>query len=134
MGTPATRSRLEPSVFRLPVEKIRQGYYTDAYFNFTRELLEEQGRRPQVTMQVFQKRDAVLGGIDEAIAVLRECTGRFEPGGAWDCGFDELVVDALHEGDPVDAVRDGDDDRGRLLALRDTSRRSISAASRAARG
>ena len=29
-----------PEVFRLPVERIRDGYYTDAYFNFTRQLLE----------------------------------------------------------------------------------------------
>ena len=32
-----TRQRLDPEVFRLPVERIRQGYYSDAYFNFTRE-------------------------------------------------------------------------------------------------
>ena len=29
------RSRLDPEVFRLPVERIREGYYTDAYFNLT---------------------------------------------------------------------------------------------------
>ncbi|HZG49200.1 MAG TPA: hypothetical protein VEY90_06730, partial [Thermoleophilaceae bacterium] len=69
------RARLEPDVFRLPVEKIRQGHYTDAYFNFTRALLEETGRRPRVTMQVFQKHDSVLGGIDEAVAVLKLCSG-----------------------------------------------------------
>ena len=28
--------RLDPSVFDLPVEKMREGYYTDAYFNHTR--------------------------------------------------------------------------------------------------
>ena len=33
------RQRLDPSVFRLPVDKLRSGYYTDAYFNFTKELL-----------------------------------------------------------------------------------------------
>ena len=27
---------MAPSVFRLPVEKIRDGYYSDAYFNFTK--------------------------------------------------------------------------------------------------
>ena len=30
------RVRLPPSVFRLPVEKIREGYYSDAYFNLTK--------------------------------------------------------------------------------------------------
>jgi nicotinate phosphoribosyltransferase len=100
MATEAYRTRLAPSVFRLPVEKIRQGYYTDAYFNFTKELLEEQGRHPMVTMQVFQKNDAVLGGIDEAIAVLKQCSGRYVDG-SWQKGWDELQVHALHEGDEV---------------------------------
>jgi len=85
------RARLEPDVFRLPVEKIRQGHYTDAYFNFTRALLEETGRRPRVTMQVFQKHDSVLGGIDEAVAVLKLCSGDWRA----------LEVHALHEGDEI---------------------------------
>ena len=72
-----TRQRLDPEVFRLPVERIRAGYYTDAYFNFTRELLRELGHRPAVTMQVFQKQHSVLGGIDEAIAVLKLCSDDF---------------------------------------------------------
>ena len=77
---PRTQERTDPSVFRLPVEKIREGYYTDAYFNFTKELLEAEDRHPHVTMQVFQKTEAVLGGIDEAIAVLKQCSGRHDPG------------------------------------------------------
>ena len=28
-----------PEVFELPVEKMREGYYTDAYFNHTRATL-----------------------------------------------------------------------------------------------
>src|SRR5205085_9320138 len=62
LATEVVRPRLEPSVFRLPVERIREGYYSDAYFNYTKQLLEERGRRPRVTMQVFQKHDSVLGG------------------------------------------------------------------------
>lgn len=97
----ARRERLDPSVFRLPVEKIRDGYYTDAYFNFTKRLLEERGMRPRVTMQVFQKHHAVLGGIDEAIAVLKLCSGRRRPDGSWEDGWPELEVYALHEGDEI---------------------------------
>src|SRR5919201_3657744 len=100
MATEATRTRLDPSVFRLPVERIREGYYSDAYFNFTKQLLEERGRHPRVTMQVFQKHDSVLGGIDEAIAVLKQCSGRHTNSG-WEPGWDELEVHALHEGDEV---------------------------------
>jgi nicotinate phosphoribosyltransferase len=97
---PATKRRLDPSVFRLPAEKIREGYYTDAYFNFTKALLEAEDRHPVVTMQVFQKRQSVLGGIDEAIAVLKECAGGAVADG-WRRGWDQLHVSALHEGDEV---------------------------------
>jgi len=85
------RTRLDPDVFRLPVDKIREGHYTDAYFNFTRTLLQETGMRPRVTVQVFQKHQSVLGGIDEAIAVLKLCSD----------DWDALDVQALHEGDEV---------------------------------
>lgn len=101
MTSEATRQRLEPGVFRLPVERIRAGWYSDAYFNFTKELLEHEGRRPRVTMQVFQKKESVLGGIDEAIAVLKECAGRRKDDGGWQPGWDGLDVHALHEGDEI---------------------------------
>ena len=94
------RLRLDPDVFRLPVERIRDGYYTDAYFNLTKELLEANGRHPRVVMQVFQKRHSVLGGIDEAIAVLKLCAGR-RVDGEWQLGWDDLEVRALHEGDEI---------------------------------
>jgi len=91
----ATRERLAPEVFRLPVERIREGYYSDAYFTFTRELLETENRHPHVLMQVFQRKRSVLGGIDEAIAILKQCAGR--DGRGWE----ELEVHALHEGDEL---------------------------------
>jgi nicotinate phosphoribosyltransferase len=95
------RERLHPDVFRLPIDRIRDGYYTDAYFNFTKELLEAAGRHPQVVMQVFQKHHSVVGGIDEAIAVLKLCSGR-RVEGEWQLGWDELIVHALHEGDEAE--------------------------------
>ena len=61
------RARLDSSTFRLPVEKLRAGYYSDAYFTSTKALLEAEGRHPVVVLQVFQKRDAVLGGIDPEV-------------------------------------------------------------------
>jgi nicotinate phosphoribosyltransferase len=99
-GATRTRSRLDPEVFRLPVDKIRDGYYSDAYFNFARELLEAEERDAQVLMQVFQKQDSLLGGIDEAIAVLRLCSGR-RTGTGWEDGWEGLEVHALYEGDPI---------------------------------
>ena len=52
-------------------------------------------------MQVFQKEHSVLGGIDEAIAILKLCSGRDTAGG-WLDGLDELEVHALHEGDEIE--------------------------------
>jgi nicotinate phosphoribosyltransferase len=101
MATEAYRTRLSPAVFRLPIERIRDGYYSDAYFNFTKQLLEEQDRHPRVTMQVFQKRQSVLGGIDEAVAVVKQCSGRRRPDGRWEPGWQDLEVHALHEGDEI---------------------------------
>jgi nicotinate phosphoribosyltransferase len=86
-----TRKRLPPEVFDLPVEKMREGYYTDAYFNHTRATLLQDGRRPRVVMQVFQKQTAYLGGMDEAIAIVKLCAA----------DWDELTVHALYDGDRI---------------------------------
>jgi len=85
------RERLPPETFDLPVEKIKAGYYSDAYFNFARDALLTDGRHPNVLMQVFQKNDAVLGGMDEAIAVLKLCSH----------DWDALEVHALRDGDRI---------------------------------
>src|SRR4051794_24815317 len=53
-------------------------------------------------MRVFQKEQSLLGGVDEAIAVLKLCSGRNAPGGGWDNGWDKLTVHALHEGDEIE--------------------------------
>jgi nicotinate phosphoribosyltransferase len=86
-----SRRRLDPEVFELPVEKMREGWYSDAYFNHTRDTLLADGRHPRVVMQVFQRQEAMLGGVDEAIAVLKLCSHDWE----------ELTVHALYDGDRV---------------------------------
>ena len=112
------RQRLDPDVFRLPVEKIREGYYTDAYFNFTKELLEAEGRHPHVVMQVFQRKHSVLGGIDEAIAVLKLCSGRRDADGEWVDGLARADRPRAPRGRRDLSLRDRDAHRGRLLAVR----------------
>jgi nicotinate phosphoribosyltransferase len=96
----AVSTRLDPEIFRLPVDRIRSGYYSDAYFVLTKSLLEAEGEHPHVTMQVFQKEDSVLGGIDEAIAILKTSAGH-EVDGEWVNTWEQLVVHALHEGDRI---------------------------------
>ena len=94
METEAARRtrRLPPEIFDLPVEKMKAGYYSDAYFNYGRETLLADGRHPRVLMQVFQKHRSVLGGMDEAIAILALCSH----------GWEELEVRALHDGDDIE--------------------------------
>jgi len=84
--------RLPPSVFNLPVDKMRAGYYSDKYFVRARDILLAEGDRPHVTMQVFCKAHAFLGGMDEAIAILKLCA----------IEWPELVVHALNDGDEVE--------------------------------
>lgn len=86
------RPRLDPAVFHLPVERMRAGYYSDKYFTRAREILLADGSRPRVTMQVFAKTPAFLGGIDEAIAILKLCA----------IEWSELEVSALYDGDPIE--------------------------------
>jgi nicotinate phosphoribosyltransferase len=71
---------------------MKAGYYSDAYFNYARETLLADGRHPHVVMQVFQKHRSVLGGMDEAIAILKLCS--------W--SWDDLEVKALYDGDDVE--------------------------------
>src|SRR3989449_6254586 len=85
------KERLDPSIFHLPAEKMREGYYSDKYFVRAREVLLKDRHRPCVTMQVFVKAHAFLGGIDEAIAILKLCGDRWE----------ELQVYALYDGDEI---------------------------------
>ena len=86
------RPRLDPEIFHLPVERMRAGYYSDKYFVRAREILVADGCHPHVTMQVFGKQHAFLGGIDEAIAILKLCS------------FDwpALTVHALYDGDAIE--------------------------------
>ena len=86
------RARLDPEIFHLPVERMRAGYYSDKYFVRAREILLADGYQPRVTMQVFGKAHAFLGGIDEAIAILRLCAVEWR----------DIEVWALHDGDEIE--------------------------------
>lgn len=85
------KPRLDPAIFNLPVAKMREGYYSDKYFVRARDVLLRDKHRPRVTMQVFGKTDAYLGGADEVIAILKLCAQSWE----------ELEVSALYDGDEV---------------------------------
>jgi nicotinate phosphoribosyltransferase len=93
MPMPTTRrTRLDPSVFHLPVERMREGYYSDKYFVRAREILLADHRAARVTMQVFGKSQGYLGGMDEAIAILKLCSD----------DWSALEVRALYDGEPIE--------------------------------
>jgi|Deesub1362A_J573_1020465.scaffolds.fasta_scaffold06149_2 nicotinate phosphoribosyltransferase len=84
------RNRLPPQIFKVPKEKIKTGYYSDKYFVRTREILTSLNHHPIVLAQIFCKKHAVVAGLDEAIAILKECTE-----------FEKLTVRALYDGEEI---------------------------------
>lgn len=72
------KGRLPVETFDIPVHKIRRGYYSAVYFWREKQILEAKDYARKVLMQVFQKKDAVLCGTDEAIAILKLCSGLYK--------------------------------------------------------
>ena len=70
---------------------MREGYYSDKYFVRARDILKADHHAPRVTMQVFGKARAYLGGMDEAIAILKLCAD----------DWSALDVRALYDGDAI---------------------------------
>ena len=89
---PRRRKRIDPAHFELPVDRIRAGEFSDVYLNRAREALRASGRTSRVTWQVSAKNDGWIGGIDEAVALLKLCAD----------DFSALDVHALYEGDSID--------------------------------
>ncbi len=69
--------RLSPSLFKIPTDKIRTGYYTDKYFLRVRDILFADKLQSTVGYQFFPRKDAVICGLDEAIAILKSCAGYY---------------------------------------------------------
>lgn len=83
--------RLKPEVFKIPVARIKSGWYSDKYFVRTRTILKKDNNQARVVMQIFTRKPGVVCGIDEAIAVLRLCADR----------PNQLKVKALYDGDEI---------------------------------
>jgi nicotinate phosphoribosyltransferase len=90
---PRRRKRVDPAAFGLPVEDLRRGAYSHSTALLSRDVLVADGRSPRVMVQIIAEQDGLLGGTDEAIALLK-------------LGVDDwsgLVVQALYDGDRVEA-------------------------------
>jgi nicotinate phosphoribosyltransferase len=87
-GTRTTDGRLAAWIFDLPVVELRSGYRAAVYFDRSRRILAAEGDDTSVTMQVFQRSDAMVAcGIDEALAVLALGAGSFRDPAAADQAF-----------------------------------------------
>ena len=84
--------RLPVESFSFPVDKIKAGYYTDAYFIRSAEILNGDNYHPRVLMQVFARDHVVVCGTDEVIALIKTCA--FHP--------ENIVIHSLHDGEEVD--------------------------------
>ncbi len=115
------QKRLDKEIFRIDVERMRRGWYSDAYFPNTVRILEALAKQGYtfggqssldidlqkvhngdiiVEMQFFTRRApfALVVGVDEALAILQECTGYFDDAGQFVNAFDQMEVWAVHDG------------------------------------
>jgi nicotinate phosphoribosyltransferase len=116
------QKRLTNAVFKLDVERMRQGWYSDKYFANILKMLSGIGHsggyegdfaRPasqdlrgvdvgemEVEVQFFTRRrgDTVIVGVDKALSMLRHCSGYYESAGDWVPTWDRLRVTAVHDG------------------------------------
>ncbi len=115
-------SRLPKDTFKIDSERMRRGWYSDAYFINTVRILEklaDEGYRFNgasdlkaidcshvnngdiiVEMQFFTRRKPVslIAGVDEALAILEECSGYYDQQGEFVNTFDQLEIEAVHDG------------------------------------
>jgi nicotinate phosphoribosyltransferase len=118
--------RLTNATFKLDVDRMRQGWYSDKYFENIGAMLHElaaagytySGQAPrlgqpmpgidlhqvatgdlQVEMQWFTRRPGatLVVGVDKALEMLRHCAGHFE-GDQFVSTWDQLEVEAVHDG------------------------------------
>jgi nicotinate phosphoribosyltransferase len=117
------QKRLTNTTFKLDIERMRQGWYSDKYFENVYHMLttlSEQGYTFQaesprdldsrfkglsvgdreVEMQWFTRREpaALVAGVDKALSMLYHCTGYTNSRGEFVNTWDRLDVEAVQDG------------------------------------
>jgi len=113
------RQRLTNETFKLDLDRMRQGWYSDKYFENIMAMLTALAHqnyrytttvdhRPhqldvgnlQVEMQFFTRRPGktIICGVDKALAMLHGATGYMDEQGFFVNTYDELHVEAVHDG------------------------------------
>lgn len=120
------KHRLDEKVFKIEEDKIRRGWYSDKYFENNVKILETLSKEGYVfqgksdiqhevdcsliesgdvitEMQVFTRRKpfSIVAGVDEALAILRKCTGYYDDNGKFINMYHTLEVEAVHDGTSV---------------------------------
>jgi len=114
--------RLDKEIFRVDADRMREGWYSDAYFSNIVKILETLSKEGYtfggvsdikeidssavqngdlvVEMQFFTRREpfSLVAGVDEVLAILEECTGYFADDGRFVNTYDRLEVEAVHDG------------------------------------
>lgn len=93
------RKRLDPAILNLPVEKMRSGYYADQDLWRAQQVLLRDRHHPQVLVVIYQHQQVVVCGTDEAIAILKMCSGAPDDRGDWQAGWPHLRVMSLYDGE-----------------------------------
>src|SRR5690625_4347595 len=83
--------RLTNKTFKFD-ERVGEGWFSAVYFLKTREIVERKIPNNTVTMQFFQRKDSVLCGTDEVIALIQTFATNPE----------ELEVYSLKDGDKIE--------------------------------
>jgi len=119
------QKRIAASTFKLDVDRMRRGWYSDKYFHnivILLAALDQSGYRfaghnqaltragvdvkaidtgnIRVEMQYFTRRQpfSVVVGVDKALAMLKECAGYVDDRGEWVSTYDQLEVHAVQDG------------------------------------
>ncbi len=82
--------RLTNATFKFD-KRVADGWFSAVYFLKTTKLAKKHFPKKRVLMQFFQKKNAILCGIDEAIALIHQFA--HEP--------ETLTIKALHDGDSI---------------------------------
>src|SRR5689334_7362116 len=117
--------RVTNETFKLDAERMRAGWYSDKYFeNIVGMLTDLAGRNYgfsghsarlaaagvdargidigniEVEMQWFTRRQpfSVIAGVDKALSMLQCCTGYYDNAGQFVNTYDQLEVEAVHDG------------------------------------
>jgi len=118
--------RLNKAVFQMDVGRLRRGWYSDKYFCNNVLLLDTLAQEGytfegtsdikdfdcsvvkngdlEVEMQIFTRRKpfSLVAGIDEALAILEECTGYYDSNGNFVNTYNQIEVEAVQDGTVVD--------------------------------